>query len=535
VQIGRFASLLCLLLAILPATARAAPEGKKSGKAAQELEDQLEAIVEEYEAIDSNQDLEQTRRRRLLAERLGGISHPKSRKLLLRMVEEDRDLRTKIVAMESLAKVGTLAEMKRLFRYVLKEQRTVLPDYLGPALSHATDPEIGPWVADKLIGHGHKIIRLSGIEAAGALRAEEALEPLFKVWEKESKRARRDMHLFYELVRAFGQIGGEGVREILEKAAADEDWRMRLAAAEVLTIHFQDEAALEIQRKLLMDEKPIVREIAAVATGERKLEPLFPELVIVMREGNLRSKHKAYEALKAISDQDYGYAPDAWARWWSDKKQGKLTEQGDIKNKETMSVATYYNFKVFSDRVLFVIDVSGSMNDPEFHPNRIEVAHRELKKTIQALSEKTLFNVMTFSGHVELWQKKGEIPATDANKEAALIWLERRLFPRGGTNTYEALMRSLSDNPLVDTVYFLSDGIPSRGKYELPEEILIKLRYANRFRKVIFNTVAVVIGRPTIEKALKYEDPDEMVAFMTQIADLTGGKCLPVRKPFLDR
>ena len=88
------------------------------------------------------------------------------------------------------------------------------------------------------------------------------------------------------------------------------------------------------------------------------------------------------------------------------------------------------------------------------------------------------------------------------------------------------------DNPLVDTVYFLSDGMPSAGQYELPEEILIKLRYENRFRKVIFNTIALAIGKPMVEKASKYEDPDEMTAFMQMIADWNGGVCIDIRKPW---
>ena len=85
-----------------------------------------------------------------------------------------------------------------------------------------------------------------------------------------------------------------------------------------------------------------------------------------------------------------------------------------------------------------------------------------------------------------------------AGLRPALAWIDRNLLPRGATNTYGALMEGLEKNPKVDTIFFLSDGIPSTGKYEVPEEILIKLRYANRFRKVIFNTVAIAMGKPSI-------------------------------------
>jgi hypothetical protein len=513
-----------------------------------EIEAKVEEIAEEYDAIRASQDLEPSRRRRILARRLAKYKHKDSYKLLLRILQNDGDMRARIDAMNSLSKIADLAAAKKMFRIVNRDKK-ILSYYLGPALMGATDPEIGPWVVKKILPSSHKALRMSAVEAVGALRTKEAREPLLelraklqpKLEAKGTKKSRasdkvnENMLLYYEVLRSIGQIGGDDAKQILYDAAVSEDWRVRLAAAEVLTIHFRDPQTLQVQKKLLKDEKPIVREIAGVSTGAHKLEPLFPELVLLMREGNLRSKHKSFIAMKLISGQDYGYAPDAWAKWWSDKKKGKLTKEGDIAKKERMSVATYYNFKIFSDRILFVIDVSGSMNWPTFHPNRIEVAKRELVKAIKSLNEKTMFNVATFAGHVDFWQNKGEVLATKDNVAKALKWVDAKLLPRGGTNTYDALVKSLHENPLIDTVFFLSDGIPSVGKYELPEEILIHLRNQNRYRKVIFNTVALAIGKASIEKAQKYEDPDEMAAFMKKIADLTGGTCLDIRKPFLDK
>jgi len=524
-----------ILLTLLLLASVRGQEGVVDPQNAEVIEDKVDQIVIEYDAIRASQDLEPARRRRLLARRLGELPHEKSRKLLLRIVQNDGDLRAKIIAMNSLCTIGDLKSIKRMYSYVLKNQRTVLPDYLGPALSLSKDPEIGPWIVKKVLPHANKIMRLSAVEALGTLREPVAREPLLALHEKLHKKRKKVIHLYYETVRALAQIGGEGVKPILHAVAQDEDWRIRLAAADVMPIHFRDPATVALMRKLLKDEKPIVREVAAITTGNLKLEPLFGELVLLMREGNLRAKHKSYIAMTQISGQDYKYAPDAWDKWWRDKKAGKLDTSGAIKAKESMSLATYYNFKIFSDRILFVIDVSGSMNWPEYHPNRIEVATRELIKAIKSLDEKTLFNVMTFAGHVNMWQKKGEVPANERNVAAALKWLKNALLPRGATNTYDALMRSLEDNPLVDTVFFLSDGIPSTGRFELPEQILIKLRYENRFRRVIFNTVALAMGKASIEKAQKYEDPDEMAAFMRMISDMTGGTCLDIRKPFLDR
>ena len=504
------------------------------------IEQKLKAILEEYEAIARNQDLAQARRRRELARRLGLLPHEDSVKALLRIVEEDADLRSRIVAMYSLARVGDLKALKRMYKTVRAESTardSVLADYLGPALTRATDRAVGPWLVEEVLPSPNKFLRLSAIEALGTLRTPEASAPLLHLLEKERKKAQPDPHVVHELLRALGRIGGDGARPIVLAAAADADWRYRLAVAEVLLDHLRDERGLDAMRKLLRDEASIVRETAVIAAGKARMEPLFDEMILLMREGNLRAKKASFEAMAATTGQDFGYAPDLWANWWQQKKKGNVGAAGELKDRERISVATYYDFKIFSDRVLFIVDVSGSMEWPqtrEGEPNRIAVAKHELVKVIKALDEKTFFNLATFAGHVSTWNKDGEVPATEANRKAALAWIEGALLPRGATNTYGALTEGLERNPLVDTIYFLSDGIPSTGKYEVPEEILIKLRYANRFRRVIIHTIALAIGRPAIEKAEKYEDPEEMAAFMRLIAEWNGGTCVDIRKPYLD-
>jgi len=504
------------------------------------IEEKLKAIVEEYEAISRNQDLVQTRRRRELARRLGLLPHEDSLKILLRIVEEDADLRSRIVAMYSVGRIGDMKAVKRMYRKVKEESTardSVLADYLGPALARATDPSVGPWLVEEVLPSGNKLLRLSAIEALGSLRTVEAGEPLRHLLDKERRKTQPDPHLIHEILRALGKIGDDASRAIVLAAAADTDWRYRLAAAEVLLDHVRDEKGLDAMRKLLKDEMPIVRETAVIAAGKAKMEPLFDEMLLLMREGNLRAKKASYDAMVATSGQDYGYAPDVWAKWWQEKKKGNTGAAGELKGREHISVATYYDFKIFTDRVLFIIDVSGSMDWPESragNPNRMDVAKRELVKVIKALDEKTLFNLATFAGHVSTWRKDGEVPATDANKKEALAWIEGALLPRGPTNTFGALTEGLERNPLIDTIYFLSDGIPSTGKYEVPEEILVKLRYANRFRRVIINTIALAIGKPAVEKAIKYEDAEEMAAFMRLIAEWNGGICVDIRKPYLD-
>ena len=499
------------------------------------LEKTLKDTIKEYDALSGNHDLIQTRRRRELILRLGFMPSKKTSKALRRILQDESDVRARINAMYSIVDVGDFKAVKSMYKQVLKQARTVLPAYLGRAFKRTKDEDVMAWIADAPLSHGNPVIRLSAIESLGALRYRGAVEPLLAIYQREdNKVAGANEVIMYETLRALGRIGGASVKPLLLRAAASKDWRMRLGAAEVLLDHFRDRDSIEAMRKLSVEERQIIREEAAVTVGRNKVEPLFDSLILTMREGNLRCKWAAYEAMKAISGQDYALAPDAWDKWLRDKKKGKLNKDGTIEKKERMSVSTYYNFKIFSDRVLFVVDISGSMKWLAQPPQRIDIAKQELIKAIKSLDNKTLFNVMTFSSDVHMWSARGEVAANDANVKSSLEWIDKRLMARGGTNTHLALMRSIRDNPKVDTVFFMSDGLPSSGKMELQEEILVALRNENRFRKVKFNTIALVFGKSKIEKAWKYEDPAEMGAFMSRIAEETGGTSLVIDRPFFD-
>ena len=498
------------------------------------LEKEIKETLKEYEALSGNHDLVQTRRRRELIRRLGYMPSKKTVKSLRALVRRERDTRAKINAMYALATIGDVKAVNDMYRFCLKEIRSVFPSYLGRALSRTTDDEVKAWIVEKVLKNTFPQIRLSAIEALGALRYAPGLPKLIEIYNREADKANgRNMVYLYESLRAIGRIGGPDAKPILMSAAKDKDWRVRLGVAESLLDHFRDRESLEVMRGLMKEDRQIIREEGAHSIGRNKVEVLFPELIVTMREGNLRCKKASYDALKTISNQDFSLAPDLWSKWWSEKKKGNLTNEGKLAKGESTSVSTYYNFKIFSDRVLFVIDTSGSMKWLEAPPQRIDVARQQLFRAIKSLNEKTLFNVMTFASDIHLW-RDSEVLATEKNVKDALKWLKTRLLPRGGTNTYGALMRALNDNPKIDTVYFLSDGLPSSGEMEIQEEIIIALRDANRFRKVIFNTIALVFGRSKIEKAWKYEDPQEMGAFMSRIATETGGKSVVIDKPFFD-
>ncbi|MHC4954193.1 MAG: HEAT repeat domain-containing protein, partial [Planctomycetota bacterium] len=322
------------------------------------LEKEIKETIREYDALSGNHDLIQTRRRRELIRRLGLMPHKKTVKALRTIVQRESDIRARINAMYSLVQVGDIKAVNAMYKYVLKQARTVLPAYLGRALSRTNDDEVKAWIVQKPLQHGNRRIKLSAIEALGNLRYKPATAQLLAIYNKEANKQGNagNAVVMYETARALGRIGGKEARPILHKLAKSKDWRMRLAAAEVMLDHFKDPESIALMRELSKAERQVIREEAAVTVGRNKVEPLFDALILTLREGNLRCKWAAYEAMKAISGQDLQLAPDAWDKWWRDKKKGKLNKDGAIAKGERMSVSTYYNFKIFSDRVLFVID-----------------------------------------------------------------------------------------------------------------------------------------------------------------------------------
>ncbi|MEM7168337.1 MAG: hypothetical protein AAF581_23020 [Planctomycetota bacterium] len=169
-------------------------------------------------------------------------------------------------------------------------------------------------------------------------------------------------------------------------------------------------------------------------------------------------------------------------------------------------------------RLIFILDISGSMeaSDP-LTPEQLEKLRRrtgvpgdaaekelmnerkrirrakaELVKVINALPEDRRFNVITFSTEVTSW-KEAMVTADGTAKKSAVEFVTG-LKATGITVTDDALARAFED-PLVDTVYLITDGAPthvgSQGRQGLPPDsrrlmgrILAEMKAANYLRQV---------------------------------------------------
>ena len=198
----------------------------------------------------------------------------------------------------------------------------------------------------------------------------------------------------------------------------------------------------------------------------------------------------------------------------------------------------FYGLQIRSNRVLFIVDVSFSMDEPANEdPNlkKIDVAKRELKRAIQGLPEGGVFGLMFFSH--KMYQEPDRQLAEDGedlkikfgpglvevnakNKERALEWVDS-VRTGASTNIYDPLELAFQygrDPEVIkecgklapDTIFFVSDGAPTSGKFTDIEVIREHVQGWNRTGRITLNTIGV--GK------------DQDIAFLRALAEDNGGR-----------
>lgn len=213
-------------------------------------------------------------------------------------------------------------------------------------------------------------------------------------------------------------------------------------------------------------------------------------------------------ALWRLTGQGYQENAKGWASWWDGAKdrfeflteeqlnQVKTGEE-EYRLKQTTRVEQkFFGIRIVSHRVIFIIDVSGSMQEQlnsEYEGKtgqpRMEVAKRELERCVTGLDTSALFNIVTFSSDVDRWMDGSLAGASEKNRAAAKEYVGK-LMAAGGTNLYGALKDAFRDLD-VDTIFVLSDGEPSVGEETDPTVIREHVKAWNEHRGIQINTIAV--------------------------------------------
>jgi hypothetical protein len=270
----------------------------------------------------------------------------------------------------------------------------------------------------------------------------------------------------------------EGVQEALlaelTRRYQSADWRDAARARDLV-------GALDTR-----DTVPIL--IGALATWDARTRA---------GEGSVRIRSEIHGELKRLSGRSIAPVADRWSRWWTAVQEGRVALPEDlIESGESPSRATFFGLRVETDRVLFVVDGSSSMQTRfgTAQRTRHEEAIEQLLSFLERSGEGTRFAVALFDDRGVSWRQK-LTRADESGRAAVRRWLEGKR-PEGRTLLFEGLRAGLDldrrgrlnpERVEVDTVVVLCDGATTEG----PGWVADWLAQENAVARLVFHCVQI--------------------------------------------
>ncbi len=344
------------------------------------------------------------------------------------------------------------------------------------------------------------------------------------------------------VVEALGTIADDACLDGLMDALRDKDSKVRSRAADLLGERRVKKAVTELSRAALEDKVWQVRSAAIAALvrigDNRAIEPLIS--IVGREEGKLLDD--ALAGLERLTGKKFGTNYLAWRDWLKehiDSTAGTILDiDRPLPPKARGDRLTYQGIETHSKGVLFIFDISDSMNDPAGQdilpeagvPDRdsglrskLDVAREDLINAILGLNEASRFSVILYNHEVHDWRKK-MIGANKSNKNMALKFvLEKPAV--GGTNIFDSLelafniagfgAQDKNYKSAVDTIFLLTDGLPSAGRIIDTDRILLEVDRMNRLRKIRIHVIGVGALNDT--------------SFLRELAKRNGGKFIEKR------
>ncbi len=295
--------------------------------------------------------------------------------------------------------------------------------------------------------------------------------------------------------------------ELLGLAKA-RDAATRMGAAAALA-HLRTPQALEALHALLADPEGAVRLEALVQVGGLRRGESIPHLLARFAAEQGRHRADVHGVLRLLTGLDLGSNPARWADWWAKEgarfelptlaEANAAEERRRARPTEGTQTIAYHGLAVVSQRVAFVLDVSGSMRLPAVSyadrpnpdgtpPARMDVAREQLMEALRRYPDGELFNLIFFESRVSAFEPR-LVRMTPAVRQRALRFV-REQVPLGATALYPALELAFAD-PLLDTLYILSDGAPTEGAILDIAEIRAEVARWNGARRVRIHGIAM--------------------------------------------
>jgi hypothetical protein len=312
--------------------------------------------------------------------------------------------------------------------------------------------------------------------------------------------------------------------------------------------HLRDAAITAIKPLLEKDRVWQVRAAAREALFALRSKHVIPVLIAGLAAELKRQKDpwsldiRLHDALERMTGQEVPPGSvEFWEKFWAEegprfeyaRAQSEAQARTQARAGGDSRYRKFFKLSIDSDRMLFVVDFSGSMLEAAGAKGTAAQGHEltkhrlvieELKRIIMGLPAGTGFNLIAFAHDVKVWRgdERGcplVVTIDDQLRDELVGKYLDALQPNGPTNLWGALDAALDlggrglfdgSKPTFDTIYVLSDGTPSWGDVVDTDEILRRVRETNALRRVVINTIT-------------FGEKNE-VDFLRKLAEENGGR-----------
>jgi len=377
----------------------------------------------------------------------------------------------------------------------------------------------------ELLGHRSRELAISAIEALARIGVDGSIDEISSALDRPGT----DIRLRARALDALA--GSAGGMEFAIRSAASKDPELRAIAMGSLSLRSGDPRAMKALLAGLNDKDSAVCNVALQSLRSLRIKPMVGALIDVLANHSDESfKVKALELLVNVSGQNFGLAAADWKKWWSASEAAfefpKQEEEGFTSVKKYD--LDYFGIEVSSKRLGLVVDISSSMRQlvavkaesleedeeeeavggegrtrvapakkkkkkpggivvKDGKAMKIDILKKEMTRLLKKLPADTFLNMISFDATFRPWQKALQ-PLKGKGRAKALSYVAR-ITTGSGTNVFDTLEFALKDKR-VDTIYLLTDGLPTRGRLTAPEAILTEIKLLNRTRGVTIHTIA---------------------------------------------
>ncbi|MCY2961339.1 MAG: VWA domain-containing protein [Planctomycetota bacterium] len=218
----------------------------------------------------------------------------------------------------------------------------------------------------------------------------------------------------------------------------------------------------------------------------------------------LRMQMEIERELRQRSGRSLGLDPDLWRKWYGALRRGELPRTGaftaGVPSERTK--ASFFGLKPTSDRIVFVLDRSKSMEigfgaagSQGAIGRRWDEAVKQVLGFVEAIGEESRFDLVVFHDYGQAWRNGELVPADAPNRAKAREWLDVQI-PNGGTALRMGVETALHIDARgamqlskleADTVILLCDGDTNEGSAWVARF----LEETNRVARIAFYAVQI--------------------------------------------